>query len=518
MVSSFGSDYHKEGSVRANVYGNHIISGSSLDTSHSSSFGSFSSNTQASAGMTAELLEDMSIIDDLYHEYGDNSEPDEIANESRHRERELLLYDMYQSEAQYIMDLVVARDAYINPLRKQIPAQTSHGLLSGRIVCTDQELRLLFNNLEQILELHREYLAKLEDRFRIWGPTQLISDVLRQLFPILKEYTPYMKAFPSAVVTYERLHKVQAFRKFTKTCQDESGHANRTLFQLIQAPLTRIPHYVSIAQLLVKYTDHLHPDYAMLMQCSQRLTLIAADVQNLVDDSVRAARVMDVYSSIQNPPSLVTLYRRLHYSGELFKLPSNGSNSSSSGMRQFYLFNDMLIWGRAKDSKGGPIQYKGVIDLINAKVRPVGPERTDRKFAFEVVTLESQSMMAVSVMSGSRPLNNVSGATAVAVYLMAANSQEEQQTWIREIQAVADTLHNQRQAKIDRANKPKSTTDMDSSTLSRTSTVSSGSTSGSDGFDLKGKPLMKKAIPKPRQNPSPGYYLPTTGQFSPRYV
>jgi hypothetical protein len=116
-----------------------------------------------------------------------------------------------------------------------------------------------------------------------------------------------MKAFPSAVVTYERLHKVQAFRKFTKvrrkkpkyifyyyilqcgsilyafaqTCQDESGHANRTLFQLIQAPLTRIPHYVSIAQLLVKYTDHLHPDYAMLMQCSQRLTLIAADVQNL---------------------------------------------------------------------------------------------------------------------------------------------------------------------------------------------------------------------------------------------
>jgi hypothetical protein len=87
------------------------------------------------------------------------------ANESRHRERELLLYDMYQSEAQYTIDLVVARDAYINPLRKQIPAQTSHGLLSGRIVCTDQELRLLFNNLEQILELHREYLAKLENRY-----------------------------------------------------------------------------------------------------------------------------------------------------------------------------------------------------------------------------------------------------------------------------------------------------------------------------------------------------------------
>jgi hypothetical protein len=72
---------------------------------------------------------------------------------------------MYQSEAQYIMDLVITRDAYLTPLRKQIPAQTSHGLLSGRIVCTDQELRLLFNNIEQLLDLHQDYLAKLETRF-----------------------------------------------------------------------------------------------------------------------------------------------------------------------------------------------------------------------------------------------------------------------------------------------------------------------------------------------------------------
>ncbi|CAO3661296.1 unnamed protein product [Umbelopsis ramanniana] len=450
MVSSFGSEYHKEGSLRANAYGHHIISGSSFDTS------SFGSNNHASAGMTAELLEDMSIIDDLYNEYGDTSEPDEIANESRHRDRELLLYDMYQSEAQYIMDLVIARDAYLNPLRKQIPAQTSHGLLSGRIVCTDHELRLLFNNIEQLLELHQDYLAKLESRFRIWGPTQLISDVLRQMFPILKEYTPYMKAFPSAVVTYERLYKVQAFRKFTK--------------------------------------------YA------QRMQLIAADVQHFVDDSVRAARVMDVYTSIQNPPSLVTLYRRLHYSGELFKVQSSGSSSSSAGVRHFYLFNDMLIWGRTKDSKGGPVQYKGHIELTNAKVRAVGPERTERKYALEIVTLEQQSMMAVSVVSNGLSLNNVASTSMVSIHLLAANSQEEQETWVREIRAVADLLHNQRQAKIDKANRPKPT---DIDTLSRTSTVSSSSTAGSDGFDLKGKPMMKKTAARPAQ---PATYTPSNGK------
>lgn len=169
-----------------------------------------------------------------------------------------------------------------------------------------------------------------------------------------------------------------------------------------------------------------------------------------MDESVRAAKVMDVYTSLQNPPSLVTLYRRLHYSGELYKLPSSGGNSSTAGMRQFYLFNDMLLWGRAKDSKGASIQYKGVIELTNAKVRAVGSDRTERKFAFEIVTLEQQSIMSVSVMPNARPFNNGAGTTMVAVYLMSASTQEEQQAWIREIQLVADGLTHQKQARIDK--------------------------------------------------------------------
>ncbi|KAG2175617.1 hypothetical protein INT43_001264 [Umbelopsis isabellina] len=492
------------------------MSASSHETIHSSNFSIFSSQSQISNAMSAELLEDMSIIDDLYNEYSDADDPNEMANESRHQEREQLLYELFQSEIRYTMDMVTARDAYLVPLRKQIPAQASHGLLSGRIVCTDQELRLLFGNLEQLLFLHQEYLSKLESRFRIWGPTQLISDVFRQLFPVLKEYTPYMKAFPSAVVTYERLYKVQVFRKFTKTCQDDSGQPNCSLFQLLQAPLKRIGYYVSAVQLLVKYTDHLHPDYAMLTQCAQRLSLIAADVQPLIDNSLGAARVMDVYTSIQNSPSLVTMYRRLVKTGELVKLPSSGGQASMSGPRHFFLFNDMLIWGRAKDSKGAPVQYKGVIDMLNAKVRAVGPERTERKNVFELVTTELQSTMSMTVIGNTKPINYVTGNSISATYLLATNSQEEQQAWIQDIQKVIDTLqHQKQQARLDYSNKLKSSSEAN---LSRTSTVSSGSTTGSDGFDLKGKPLKSskgssKLIPTP-----PNTYMAPTNNFVPRYM
>jgi hypothetical protein len=156
---------------------------------------------------------------------------------------------------------------------------------------------------------------------------------------------------------------------------------------------------------------------------------------------------MDVFSSVQNAPSLVNMYRRLVKAGELHKLPSSGGQASMSGTRHFFLFNDMLIWGRAKDSKGAPVQYKGVIDVLNAKVRAVGPERTERKYAFEVVTLELQSSMSVTVMGSSRPFNYTTGASLTAIYLLAANSQEEQLAWIQDIQKVIDTLHHQRLAK-----------------------------------------------------------------------
>jgi hypothetical protein len=156
---------------------------------------------------------------------------------------------------------------------------------------------------------------------------------------------------------------------------------------------------------------------------------------------------MDVFSSVQNAPSLVNMYRRLVKAGELHKLPSSGGQASMSGTRHFFLFNDMLIWGRAKDSKGAPVQYKGVIDVLNAKVRAVGPERTERKYAFEVVTLELQSSMSVTVMGSNRPFNYTTGASLTAIYLLAANSQEEQLAWIQDIQKVIDTLHHQRLAK-----------------------------------------------------------------------
>lgn len=154
---------------------------------------------------------------------------------------------------------------------------------------------------------------------------------------------------------------------------------------------------------------------------------------------------MDVYMSIQNAPSLVTMYRQLVRTGELFKLPSSGGQASMSGARHFYLFNDMMIWGRAKDSKGAPVQYKGAIDLFNAKVRAVGPERTERKYTFELATLELQSSMSVTVMGSTRPVNYATGNSMTAIYLLAANSQEEQQAWIQDIQKVIDTIHYQKQ-------------------------------------------------------------------------
>lgn len=63
---------------KANRYHSQAMSASSHETTYSSNFSIFSSQSQISNAMSAELLEDMSIIDDLYNEYSDADDPNEM--------------------------------------------------------------------------------------------------------------------------------------------------------------------------------------------------------------------------------------------------------------------------------------------------------------------------------------------------------------------------------------------------------------------------------------------------------
>jgi hypothetical protein len=139
--------------------------------------------------MQEKLMEDMSIIDDLYNDFADQVETDFYEVEVRYRDREQSIQDIYHSELEYIALLQHGREIFENKMRLQVQQQSKRGGLlssSNKILCTDQEINILFALHQDILATHHRFLDELDERFRIWGPTQLISDVFREFVSMFK--------------------------------------------------------------------------------------------------------------------------------------------------------------------------------------------------------------------------------------------------------------------------------------------------------------------------------------------
>lgn len=119
-----------------------------------------------------------------------------------HRNREALVQQLYNSEHAYLESLQLVANIFLNPMRKDAKQTTFSFLGMKKAACTERELRWLFGNFDQILQVQRDILTSLEQRYgfshamhvaflqstiidmhesrlQIWGPTQIISDVFQ---------------------------------------------------------------------------------------------------------------------------------------------------------------------------------------------------------------------------------------------------------------------------------------------------------------------------------------------------
>lgn len=113
-----------------------------------------------------------------------------------------MVQQLYNSEHAYLESLQLVANIFLNPMRKDAKQTTFSFLGMKKAACTERELRWLFGNFDQILQVQRDILTSLEQRYgfshamhvaflqstiidmhefrlQIWGPTQIISDVFQ---------------------------------------------------------------------------------------------------------------------------------------------------------------------------------------------------------------------------------------------------------------------------------------------------------------------------------------------------
>ena len=113
------------------------------------------------------------------------NESELIEAERSHLQRESLVRHLYDSEEDYLRSLQEIQSCYQQPLLHNLehPDAGKKTLLGaggaiGKPVATKEEIEVLFGNLDQLVAFHEGIRTMLEGRSKIWGPSQIMSDLL----------------------------------------------------------------------------------------------------------------------------------------------------------------------------------------------------------------------------------------------------------------------------------------------------------------------------------------------------
>lgn len=151
-----------------------------------------------------------------------------IEAERTHLQRESLVRHLYDSEEDYLRSLQDIQNCYKRPMlhNAQHPdggssaASKMSSLLGGsssigfKAVASRAEIETLFGNLEQLIEFHEGVRSMLENRSKIWGPTQIMSDLLLAVIPKFKIYSRYFTNFHAALTILDRISRTPQYKKF----------------------------------------------------------------------------------------------------------------------------------------------------------------------------------------------------------------------------------------------------------------------------------------------------------------
>ncbi|KAI9021685.1 Dbl homology domain-containing protein [Phycomyces nitens] len=375
------------------------------------------------------------IIDELYDFFGYAIHSLDI-DESQYRYRQSVVQRLLDSEAEYNAKLKVALDRFKMPLQALSRRQSSnqHGsattlaFLATSIAKPSllrlQDIETLFGNLDEIYTSSSDLIQSLEERFCIWGPTQLLSDILLSMIPKLRAYAVYFDNYKNSMLALERLEKNPQMKKYLEYSTVEFGILH--LHTLLEQPLYTISRYADILEDLLKHTDPQHPDAVRLTQCFARVARVESGLAGPIHKCHLLNQVVRLSIQTRQGFLLTDVPRIIVKQGELWNLHRHLDR------RVYVLMSDMLLYFKPRAEDNHLLQYKGKIDLACAMV---GKLKTDKVLYGIDITIH-QSDPSCAYSEDINALLSASGSSPPQHHYLKANSADEQEAWFEAIESV----------------------------------------------------------------------------------
>ncbi|XP_075720543.1 rho guanine nucleotide exchange factor 33 [Rhinoderma darwinii] len=165
--------------------------------------------------------------------------------------RQTAAKDLLESERKYVLNL-----SHILKIRAT--------LQGSDIKRTTKERSFFPSSLRYLIQHHLDLLHVLQERVVKWSRQGILGDIFLKLTNdennFLDYYVAYLKDLPESISV---IHIVV----LKEAEEDLKSDLYILLFHVVQ----RIPEYLILLQNILKYTEHEHPDYYLLLVCVQRL-------------------------------------------------------------------------------------------------------------------------------------------------------------------------------------------------------------------------------------------------------
>ena len=327
------------------------------------------------------------------------------------RLRQHCLKEILSTERSYVAQLETLYYDFFVPMKKNHYSIFSHyssapNISASNVVSRDQlssedQFKIIFSNIEQILKTNTALLHDLEMDFKIHYPRNHFPSIYKKILPFLKVYTVYVNNYDKANELVEELTlRNSKFAEFLDSVYEKKGV---TLQSLLITPVQRIPRVKMLFVELLKRTVSEHEEYKVI----EETMVILNEIAMFVNEKKRSDENNQIFLRLQQImqkryKTLITPSRKFLKRDD-FKVVCTRKFLNSNC--EVYLCNDMMVVIPMTPDRGLRIDFTSMIFFTFSEMEPKTEEELNdeevNEFIIKTFIRNSVFTFKFTAMNGS---------------------------------------------------------------------------------------------------------------------
>lgn len=265
-------------------------------------------------------------------------------SDRQQRLRLCVLNEILNTERDYVRTLLFLQSAFLHRIR-----QTS----DDQQCLSPEHVKILFSNIEDILELHKEVLSAVETSLQPEpSPQHALGHVFLQFRESFSVYGEYCSNHEKALRLLMELNKIPNIRTFLLHCMLLGGKKSTDipLEGYLLTPIQRICKYPLLLKELLKRTPKKHADYPAVEEALQAMKAVCSNINETKRQMEKLEALEQLQSHIEGweGTNLTDICTELLLHGNLLKISAGNIQE-----RVFFLFDNLLVYCKRKSRVSG---------------------------------------------------------------------------------------------------------------------------------------------------------------------